>query len=75
MHSDDLARLNLVHDQVVTVVSKAGSLGNIHARAFDEIRSGNALMYYPECNILVSRHSDPQSRTPAFKGVVVEISV
>ena len=30
-------------------------------------------MYYPESNVLVSRHADPQSKTPAFKGVVVEV--
>jgi hypothetical protein len=30
-------------------------------------------MYYPECNVLVSRVLDPQSKTPAFKGVVVRV--
>ncbi|TWU04549.1 Formate dehydrogenase H [Stieleria varia] len=73
MHPDDLKRLGLQHDQRVTVKSDTGSMPGILARGYDSIRSGNALMYYPESNILVSRHADPQSKTPAFKGVVVEI--
>ena len=47
---------------------------NILARPYEEIRAGNALMYYPESNVLVSRHTDPQSKTPAFKGVVVRVA-
>jgi hypothetical protein len=31
-------------------------------------------MYYPEANRLISRTVDPQSRTPAFKGVVVRLA-
>ncbi len=73
MHPDDLKRFQLKHDQIVTVHSDTGSLSNIRARGFDAIRSGNALMYYPESNVLVARHADPQSHTPAFKGVVVRI--
>ena len=30
-------------------------------------------MYFPEANILVSRLTDPSSKTPAFKGVVVRV--
>ena len=73
MHPDDLKRFGLTHDQAVTVTSDTGRLENIQARGFDSIRIGNALMYYPEANVLVSRYADPQSRTPAFKGVVVRI--
>ncbi|MGB7344701.1 MAG: FdhF/YdeP family oxidoreductase [Pirellulaceae bacterium] len=73
MHSDDMKRFGLQHDQQVTVESDTGKLTNIHARAFDDIRSGNALMYYPEANVLVSRYADPKSKTPAFKGVVIRI--
>ncbi|MDM4018088.1 FdhF/YdeP family oxidoreductase [Roseiconus lacunae] len=73
MHPDDLKRLGLSHDQKVTVRSDTGELNQILARGYDSIRSGNALMYYPESNVLVSRHADPQSKTPAFKGVVVEV--
>ena len=73
MHPDDLVRLGLEHDQVVTVTSETGELPNILARGFHAIRPGNALMYYPESNVLVSRYADPDSKTPAFKGVVIKI--
>jgi hypothetical protein len=42
---------------------------------FDEVRPGNAAMYYPEANAIVGRTSDPASKTPAFKCVVVTIEV
>ena len=71
MHPNDMEHHGLGHDDLVTVHSDIGSLSGIHARAFDAIRPGNALMYYPEANVLVSRHADPKSKTPAFKGVVV----
>ena len=73
LHPDDLSRLGLVHDQLVTVSSETGAMHNILARGFDAIRPGNALMYYPEANVLVARHADPDSHTPAFKGVVVRV--
>jgi hypothetical protein len=37
-------------------------------------RTGNAALYYPEANVLVPRHVDPRSKTPAFKSVLVEIA-
>jgi anaerobic selenocysteine-containing dehydrogenase len=40
---------------------------------FDRIRAGNALMYYPEANVLVPRSLDPRSKTPAFKNVLVRV--
>ncbi len=73
MHPDDLEHFDLSHDQLVTVHSDTGSMSGIRARSFEAIRPGNALMYYPEANVLVARHADPHSRTPAFKGVVVRI--
>ena len=73
MHPDDLKRFGLEHDQKVTVSSNTGTMKGILTRAYEPIRSGNALMYYPESNVLVARHADPKSKTPAFKGVVVEI--
>jgi hypothetical protein len=42
-------------------------------RAFDKIKPGNALMYYPEANVLVPRAVDPASRTPTFKHVLVRL--
>jgi len=73
LHPDDMQRLGLHDEQRVTVESTTGRLTNILARAFPEIRPGNALMYYPEANILVPRHADPLSRTPAFKSIVVNV--
>ena len=73
MHSDDLQRLGLADDEPVRVESDTGSMEPIRVRRFDAIRAGNVLMYYPEANVLVSRYVDPQSRTPAFKGVVVRV--
>ena len=73
MHPDDLARLGLEHEDRVEVKSDTGTLSNILARSYESIRPGNALMYFPEANVLVSRHADPSSKTPAFKGVVVRV--
>jgi molybdopterin-dependent oxidoreductase alpha subunit len=74
LHPDDMQRLNLTDNELVTVSSEVGSLSNILVRSFPQIRAGNALMYYPEANVLVPRHADPHSRTTAFKSVVVSIT-
>jgi molybdopterin-dependent oxidoreductase alpha subunit len=73
LHPHDMRRLKLAEDQRVTVRSETGSMPNILVRSFDQIRAGNALMYYPEANVLVPRVADPLSRTPAFKSVVVTL--
>ncbi len=73
MHPDDLQRLGLQHDQAVTVRSATGEMRGILARGYAEIRAGNALMYYPEANVLVAKQADPQSKTPAFKCTVVTL--
>ncbi|MEQ1829263.1 MAG: FdhF/YdeP family oxidoreductase [Pirellula sp.] len=74
MNPLDMERLGLVDDDQVTVSSDTGRMHNILARGFEEIRDGNAMMYYPEANVLVPRTVDPQSRTPKFKNVRVSIS-
>jgi anaerobic selenocysteine-containing dehydrogenase len=68
----DMDRLGLRLDQRVTVRSDTGSMSEILVRPFD-IRAGNALMYYPEANVLVPRTIDPLSKTPAFKSVLITI--
>ncbi|MDP6468834.1 MAG: molybdopterin dinucleotide binding domain-containing protein, partial [Pirellulaceae bacterium] len=73
MNPTDLDRFGLIHNQRVNVVSDTGRLDHVLARSFAEIRAGNALMYFPEANILVPRGTDAQSKTPAFKGVVIWI--
>jgi anaerobic selenocysteine-containing dehydrogenase len=73
LHPTDLARLGLESGQEVTVRGPAGSLSGVRATPFPSIKPGNALMYYPEANVLVPRTADPSSKTPAFNGVVVTV--
>jgi molybdopterin-dependent oxidoreductase alpha subunit len=72
MNADDIRRLGLHPDQRVTVRGPAGALHHQRVRPY-RIRAGNVAMYYPEANRLVPRDVDPQSKTPAFKSVIVEI--
>ena len=74
LNPEDMRRMGLVEDCLVTVSSSVGQMHNILARPFEEIRDGNAMMYYPESNVLVPRVVDPQSRTPNFKNIVVSIT-
>ncbi len=74
MHPDDIRRLGLRPDQPVQVRSAVGEISGYLARSFDAIKPGNAMMYYPESNVLVPRTLDPQSKTPAFKAVVVTVT-
>jgi molybdopterin-dependent oxidoreductase alpha subunit len=73
LHPDDVARLGLTDNQRVTIRSETGEMKNILVRPYADIRAGNALMYYPEANVLVPRVVDPFSRTPAFKGVEITV--
>ena len=69
---EDMRRFGLTSDQPVTVKSTVGELRRRLVRPFD-IRPCNALMYYPEANVLVPRRLDARSRTPAFKSVVARV--
>jgi molybdopterin-dependent oxidoreductase alpha subunit len=73
LHRNDLSRFAINDGDLVAVHGPAGSMRAIRATVFDQIRPGNAAMYYPECNVLVSRELDPQSKTPAFKCVICTI--
>jgi anaerobic selenocysteine-containing dehydrogenase len=73
LHPEDLKRLGIEPEARVEATSETGTLSNIIARSYDKIRPGNALMYYPEANVLVPRHLDPASRTPAFKNVLITV--
>jgi anaerobic selenocysteine-containing dehydrogenase len=75
IHPDDIKRLGLDPSMTVTVHGPAGSLRSVRLHPFEEIRPGNAAMYYPEANALVSRQLDPASKTPAFKCVIVRVEV
>lgn len=70
---DDLSRLGLRVDQRVRIRSEAGEMRNILVRTID-IRPGNAAMYCPEANVLISRVVDPLSKTPAFKSVRITVT-
>jgi len=72
LHPDDISARGLKTDQFVTVKSATGTLPRQLVRAFD-IRPGNALMYYPETNVLIPRDVDPESKTPAFKSIKIEL--
>ncbi len=73
LHPDDVRRLGLQEDQRVTVRSDTGHMPGIRVRTFEQIKAGNALMYYPEANILVPRTLDGRSKTPAFKAIPITI--
>ena len=72
LNSLDIERLNLHVDQPVTVRSDCGAISNLLVRSID-ICPGNAVMYYPESNVLIPKVADPKSKTPAFKNTVVRI--
>ncbi len=73
MNPVDIKRLGLQVDEHVTVRSETGEMQGILVRPFD-VRAGNAVMYYPEVNVLVPRALDGRSRTPAFKNVMVRVT-
>jgi len=73
MNKEDITRLGFQVDQKITVSSPVGSMKNIIVRSFD-IAKGCAMMYYPEANVLVPQASDPRSKTPAFKSVIVNLT-
>ena len=70
MHPSDIQRLGLQDEQPVRVRSVAGEMRYQRVRPFN-VRPGNSLMYCPEANVLVTREVDPESKTPAFKSVLV----
>lgn len=72
MNRADIDGLGLRVDQRVTVRSEVGAMRGILVREHD-IRAGNALMYYPEANVLVPKTVDPLSKTPAFKNVLIRL--
>jgi molybdopterin-dependent oxidoreductase alpha subunit len=75
IHPDDLERLAIPAESLVTVRSNVGQMNDVIARAYPEIRPGNVAMYYPESNVLVPRRVDGRSKTPAFKCVLVRVEL
>jgi anaerobic selenocysteine-containing dehydrogenase len=73
MNPEDMRRMDLSPDDRVTVRSATGEMRGLLAREAD-IRAGNAAAYYPEANVLVPRHADGHSGTPAFKNIPVTVT-
>ncbi len=74
MNEADIERLGLSIDQRITVRSACGALSNVLVR-YANIPPGNAVMYYPEANVIVPKTADAKSRTPAFKNTRITIGV
>jgi len=72
LHPDDMAKRGIAPNQRVVVRSSAGAM-RVLARRFPSVRAGNAVMYFPEANVLVPADVDPASGTPAFKSVAVTV--
>jgi anaerobic selenocysteine-containing dehydrogenase len=72
MNPLDILRRGFSADQKVCVRSAAGVMHDVRVRPYD-IRAGNAAMYYPEANVLVPTTTDPDSKTPAFKSVLITL--
>jgi molybdopterin-dependent oxidoreductase alpha subunit len=70
MNREDLQQAGLQPHQRVTVQGEVGRLEEVEIIP-GAIRSGAALMFYPEANVLMRPLCDPRSGTPAFKRVPV----
>ncbi|MGB1026104.1 MAG: molybdopterin dinucleotide binding domain-containing protein, partial [Rhodospirillaceae bacterium] len=68
----DMRRLGLTRRSRATVRSAGGVMESVEVYPFD-LPEGSVLAYYPEANVLTDRAVDPQSKTPAFKSIAVEI--
>ncbi|MCA9291423.1 MAG: FdhF/YdeP family oxidoreductase, partial [Phycisphaerales bacterium] len=73
MNAHDMRRLGFATDQRVSVTTDTGAMTGLLARAID-IPPGNAVMYYPEANVLIPRATDRKSGTPSFKNIVVRVN-
>jgi len=71
MSAHDATRLGIAEGDRVEVASAAGRL-RVRAAIVD-IAKGALAMYFPEANALVDARLDPDSKTPAFKSVPVQL--
>lgn len=72
MNPTDAHQAGLTQHQRVSVQGDAGQLDNIEI-IFGEVRSGAALMFYPEANVLMKARIEPRAGTPAYKRVPVAV--
>ncbi len=68
----DARRLNLAEGQAVDVSTETGTM-RVRVSITD-IAPGSLAMYYPEANLLVPQHLDPESKTPAFKSIPAHLA-
>lgn len=72
LNPTDAVQAGFIEHQRVTVQGNAGKLENVEI-IFGEVRSGAALMFYPEVNVIFTAKIDKRCGTPAFKRVPVAV--
>ena len=73
INQQDALELGLVEGDKVELESDFGTMNAVQVKLFNLPR-GSIATYYPEANILSSRHCDPRSHTPEFKSIPVSIT-
>jgi len=72
VNPDDALSQGWQEHQRVTVRGNVGQMEEVEL-IFGAVRSGAALMFYPECNGLFAVEEDPRSGIPAYKRVPIAI--
>lgn len=72
MNPIDAEPAGFIEHQRVSVRGDAGQLDEIEI-IYGDVRSGSALMFYPEANVLMTARIEPRSGTPAYKRVPVAV--
>jgi len=71
-HPDDLDLLGLEGGALIDVHDNTGIMSALRASRYD-IRQGSVMTYFPAANVLIPQDTDPRSRTPGFKSVLVNV--
>ena len=66
----DAMKIGVAEHDLVTVQGDAGKMEQVEA-IYGAVRSGAALMFYPEVNAIFKARIDRRSGTPAYKRVPV----
>jgi molybdopterin-dependent oxidoreductase alpha subunit len=72
INPQDVQQTGWAEHQRVSVRGNAGQLDNIEI-IYGDVRSGAALMFYPEANVLMKAKIEMRSGTPAYKRVPVVV--
>ncbi|MFM7447891.1 MAG: FdhF/YdeP family oxidoreductase [Leptolyngbyaceae cyanobacterium] len=72
LNRTDAEKAGFQEHDCVTVQGDAGKLENVEI-IYGAVRSGAALMFYPEVNLIFKAKTDPRCGTPAYKRVAVVI--